>query len=687
MLYIHYVVFIRDPQKSLFPQMNDLFKMKKTTMPYCIECLKDDIKKTAYYGIEKGKPLVCKQHNINNWKNVAATKQCELCDVTRSEFVTEDGKYYCTLHQTIGSYKWKLPIPRCQKCNNVASFGEVLNEPLYCLQHAPPNTHYALRGSLCCGVDNGQLCTYSHCKSRKYLKGGFRVCGIHAKGKTIVDDNRRKVCNCPYKGNMLWGPPGEEPVRCNGCKHSTDVNESDKRMCHECGKTRYSRRIKVEGKPDLMLCVTCTRKLGLIEQSELYGQPICTTCNTKRAIYPQKKPIYCPECKPKECPLLESKRCIKCQINPAIWGYKPSLRMFCDKCNPGDTIKAGRTYCEECQKHLPMSEWIQASWGYAESTKRRWCAAHKPAGAIDLANHRCEFTYPDGKKCSHVARANRIDGKWTRCFEHYEPDHTGWRDQMCIECELDNINTVATFGPSPTAMFYCKKHNVYNYPNMRSIMCNYVYSDGIQCKKQAMFGKYERCSLHNYDNLPSIFKDRCQLCNWSRARMEKYKPYCGLCYSKLFPTSSLIKGFKERELAVKKTLQTFYPNDRITHNISMGPSMKRPDFMIEAKRSYIIIEVDENQHSGHSMDENARMQLIYDDLRHMPAWFIRFNPDSYVDSNGKTHDSAFITGGTQWENRIKTLYETIEKCKISNPNEGCEAIHLFYDGFIIDQVS
>ena len=58
--------------------------------------------------------------------------------------------------------------------------------------------------------------------------------------------------------------------------------------------------------------------------------------------------------------------------------------------------------------------------------------------------------------------------------------------------------------------------------------------------------------------------------------------------------------------------------------------------MVDFGSHIIVIEIDENIHSNYNcICENKRLMEISKDLGHRPIVFIRFNPDSYIDKDGK----------------------------------------------------
>jgi hypothetical protein len=75
--------------------------------------------------------------------------------------------------------------------------------------------------------------------------------------------------------------------------------------------------------------------------------------------------------------------------------------------------------------------------------------------------------------------------------------------------------------------------------------------------------------------------------------------------------------------------------------IEGGCSRRRPDLFIDLGSHCIIIEVDENQHRQYECEEK-RMIDLYEDTGFRKMVFLRFNPDSYVETQAcasQTHPS------------------------------------------------
>jgi hypothetical protein len=92
----------------------------------------------------------------------------------------------------------------------------------------------------------------------------------------------------------------------------------------------------------------------------------------------------------------------------------------------------------------------------------------------------------------------------------------------------------------------------------------------------------------------------------------------------------------------------------------------------------IIIEIDENKHTDYdSTCEVTRLNQLSIDLHHRPIVLIRFNPDAYVDTDGKKVSSCWRLNQTgvmsitktkkdEWVHRLKEVVKEIER-SIANP--------------------
>lgn len=80
---------------------------------------------------------------------------------------------------------------------------------------------------------------------------------------------------------------------------------------------------------------------------------------------------------------------------------------------------------------------------------------------------------------------------------------------------------------------------------------------------------------------------------------------------------------------------------------------------------------------------------LFKDFGNRPIVFIRFNPDSYINSESKKIPSSFkyhttlgvpmIRDKEEWESRLNILKDTIDKHLITIPEKEVTIEYLFYD--------
>jgi hypothetical protein len=101
----------------------------------------------------------------------------------------------------------------------------------------------------------------------------------------------------------------------------------------------------------------------------------------------------------------------------------------------------------------------------------------------------------------------------------------------------------------------------------------------------------------------------------------------------------------------------------------------RPDLLFDAGTHFVVVEIDEHQHSGYQCEcEQARMINIAQDVGGgMPVRFIRFNPDAYRTSEGIRTKAK--------KGRTDILIKTLRSSMLHKPAALLTAIYLYYDGF------
>jgi hypothetical protein len=155
----------------------------------------------------------------------------------------------------------------------------------------------------------------------------------------------------------------------------------------------------------------------------------------------------------------------------------------------------------------------------------------------------------------------------------------------------------------------------------------------------------------------------------------------------------MTRNYKTKEKAiVDYVIKTFDRSWICDKRIVDGCSKRRPDLLLDMGSHVIIIEIDENQHNHYDCScENKRLMEISQDVGHRPIVFIRFNPDDYIDSNGKKIKSCWTPNNktnilhvskskqAEWNHRLDVLKNQIQYWLDNNTDKTIEIIQLFYD--------
>ena len=228
---------------------------------------------------------------------------------------------------------------------------------------------------------------------------------------------------------------------------------------------------------------------------------------------------------------------------------------------------------------------------------------------------------------------------------------------MCIICK----STQPVFGTSRQEL-YCKNCNKKDMKNIRAKMCE-------RCQEHQPTFNYKGvkppifCRGCALDNMVDVVNPMCKSC---QLFVVPEKPhFCQYCK----PNSKLREKTKEM-LVVNHLRENGYD---FTHNKSIGfvCGNFRPDIKIDAGTHYVIVEIDEDQHSQYEPRcEIARMYNICQ-AEGINCIFIRYNPDVWrVDGKVK---KVFT------QKRLDELTKMIDKCIKEIPDGTLTVYRMFYN--------
>jgi len=394
----------------------------------------------------------------------------------------------------------------------------------------------------------------------------------------------------------------------------------------------------------------------------------------------------------------KQKKCV-CGEHFPSFNYIELKAEYCGSCKKENMIDVRSKKCF-CKKSQP-------NYNY-EGLKPEYCKKCKKENMIDVKNKKCfcknsqpSYNYKGLKPeyCNECKKDNMIDIKHHACVgcNKYRPSYNyeGLKPEYCKECKKENMINV-----SKKRKCFCGKFQpIYNYEGLKSEYCN-------ECKKENMINvvsnkcKCNKIPSFNFEGLTAKYCSFCKeegmiivrnnknVCRNKGCTVEankKYKNYCTHCFQNLFPLDPLTFQIrcKTKEIAVRDFINLNFEGFHHDKPLEYGGCdclhRRRVDHRKMINNTLLCIETDENQHKSYSIkDEQDR----YNDLLTIFTCkyiFIRFNPDSYKDKNGKKCNPSIST-------RLLTLKEEIDtqikRIQNEENNDLLEIKYLYFDSFV-----
>lgn len=589
-----------------------------------------------------------------------------------------DPKYMNDLLTCTKKPKWK-----CAQCGDI--WMETIasrKRHLYC-----PNCQERKTGKRAC-----RLCINSECN--KYASFNYpeyrwvafcRTCAQEFPGMIDIAHKRceEKGCN---KLNPCFNFPDVKPgVRCFTHKLVGMINVAGRRCNHPIGCIKRPNF----GWLDDPRATRCSehREIGMVDivnkqcdhESGCHIQPSFGWPDDKRA-------LRCFKHKEDDMINVHNKRCAyKGCSEGAYYDIKGSnKRTWCSTHKTDDMIDPYRQMCSY------SGCIIGPSFNY-EGLKPMFCCDHAYPGMVNVISKRCEIN-----KCLRQATFAFQGESRTRCGEHKLP---GMFYKRCAEKDCPYIPVFNM--PSQKSGLYCSLHKTldmvnvvnarcasctltakFNIPGIQPMFCSEHKGRGMiskptkqcgQCKKLATHGIAAaiHCETHADPEDVNLLERKCKSCDLDFVlNIDDLCDYCDPHQTK--------KYRKAKEMIVKDFLDAenmkYDTHDRIIERGACGK--ERPDFLFDCGTHFVIVEVDENQHSHITPEcENIRMKNIHQALG-LSVVFIRYNPDNYTVGEEKKR-----TSGKSSRLRLAALRDTILDCQEIVPETSLSAIYLFYDGW------
>ena len=374
----------------------------------------------------------------------------------------------------------------------------------------------------------------------------------------------------------------------------------------------------------------------------------------------------------------EDKKYVVCkEHNINNWSDVISSKCFCGKANRLYNLEGLKPmYCFDCKKDnmINCAAVIKCNCGKTArfnyiGQKPEFCVDCKKSNMINLRQTKC--------KCQKTIATYNYDGlKPGFCSSCKEANMVNVRQKKC------GCGTIASFNYDGLQPEYCEKCKKPDMIYVRNMNC--------MCKTNKPYFNYQGlpakyCSLCKIEGMINVYINKCKNEGCNTEANKKYKNYCTYCFQNLFPLDPLTFQIrcKTKEIAVRDFINLNFEGFQHDKTLEYGGcdclNRRRIDHRKIINNTLLCIETDENQHKSYSLkDEEDR----YNDLLSTFTCkyiFIRFNPDSYNDKNGKKCNPSIST-------KLLTLKEEIDKQikRIQNEenNDLLEIKYLYFDNFV-----
>lgn len=472
------------------------------------------------------------------------------------------------------------------------------------------------------------ICKTDNCESEATY--GFRYatpeyCRLHGREKGAK--TQFGVCMCGYS-IPRFALPGDKVSCCCKCKKQGMLDLIKKRCI--CGK------VPLFGNPkdkSPSCCASC-RTSNMIN----IKTKMCTCGKVPSFGNPtDKNPTCCSKCRLVTMINLVGGKC-KCKKKAAKYGLPNSkVAEYCNLCKSQGMIILKAKKCN-CGLSQP-------SFGLSTDKKATCCAKCKLSSMINLKQTKCN--------CGRAAPCFGLKGdKNPTC---------------CVKCKVQtmiNLNKVFCKCGSAQAYFGFKTDN-------KGSCCS-------SCRVEGMIDIVSpKCpGLINYEGKGKLD------CPYNHRQNKTYDNFCTKCFEQNFPedprTALICKNSKELEVKrfLSKNFTQFIHDTTLWTGQRDCTCRRRIDFRWLIGNTLLCVEVDERQHK--SRDQNDE-DLRYDDLMMLHGGkfiFIRYNPDIYIDKNGKRKNPEIAT---RLASLKSSILHSIQRIQEEKNTELLEIQSLFFD--------
>jgi hypothetical protein len=440
----------------------------------------------------------------------------------------------------------------------------------------------------------------------------------------------------------------------------------------------------VYGKRDDLMASFCSKHRGKDMFNLVSRKCLSESCTkTPNFNFEGEMPLWCGEhkisgmintAKNKKCPYEDCK-------SRVTYNFEGLFAICCAIHAEIGMVDVIHTKClnESCEK--------RANFGI-EISKPTHCSKHMEIGMTRKIYKICNY-----ETCMFKPSFNFQGLKPIFCSIHQESGMCDVVHKTCVHEGCSGFQNFNFKGLKPQFCFIHKEIGMVSVINNKRCInesCDKVPVYNVVGEKRGV-----ACSEHKEDGMVNVNGQTCcnEFCD-TQVRRTKYEGYCLFCFMNMFPDKPVSRNYKTKEYSVVEHIKSKYQEltwvaDKIVQG---GCSRRRPDLLLDLGYQILMVEVDENQHTGYDCScEHKRIMELSQDVSHRPIVFIRFNPDDYK-NEGKNVTSCWgidkngICGvkkskQKEWEHRLESLETQIGYWIQSEnkTNKTVEIIELFYD--------
>ena len=322
----------------------------------------------------------------------------------------------------------------------------------------------------------------------------------------------------------------------------------------------------------------------------------------------------------------------------------------------------------------------QASWNFANDTKRLFCKTHKLDTMVDVAHLKCICN-------NRPTFARHGETRPTHCLTCKDYDMVDVANPKCIICDKHQPTYAISATSKRTHCANCKLPDMVDVFHKNRCTCG---------KSQPIYAypgesRATHCLNCKLPTMEDVVSPRCVTGCGTRIH-GKYREYCVRCFVYTFPDEPVSRNYRIKERHFTDFVKEKFPELHITYDrqIQHGCSLKRPDVFIDCGTHVVLSECDENGHKYNSCETKRTMELFVD-AGSLRMVMLRLNPDGYINKQNKKIPSCFrickqtgillIADKKKWAARLNVFYQRLSFHVHNTPEREFTVEYLFYDGY------